>query len=124
MSTDNFSRLKVNGWEQGSLESLLKISIGGIWGEENGISEVNVDVVRVTELKAHGVIEPSTAAKRSITKKQLISRALEVGDLLLEKSGGGPNTFCQSTNQRSVRILCSSCGQIQSKCCRFTSIYS
>jgi type I restriction enzyme S subunit len=92
MSTDTFSRLNVNGWKQSSLESLLKISIGGIWGEENGISEIDVDVVRVTELKAHGVIEPSTAAKRSITKKQLLSRALEVGDLLLEKSGGGPNT--------------------------------
>ena len=81
-----------SGWKRNNLESLLAVSIGGIWGEESGLSEVEVDVVRVTELKAHGVIEPSTAAKRSITKKQFQSRALEVGDLLLEKSGGGPNT--------------------------------
>ncbi len=80
------------GWEKVDLESLLSVSIGGIWGEEDGLSEVDVDVVRVTELKAHGVIEPSTAAKRSITRKQFQSRALQFGDLLLEKSGGGPNS--------------------------------
>lgn len=92
MNADTSSRFNIHGWNLTNLESLLDISIGGIWGEENGASEVDVDVVRVTELKAHGVIEPSTAAKRSITKKQFQSRALEVGDLLLEKSGGGPNT--------------------------------
>jgi type I restriction enzyme S subunit len=79
-------------WALVELEALLSVSIGGIWGEESGLLEVDVDVVRVTELKAHGVIEPSTAAKRSITRKQFESRALQVGDLLLEKSGGGPNT--------------------------------
>ena len=80
------------GWKRSTLESLLTVSIGGIWGEEHGQSEVDVDVVRVTELRSHGDIEQRTAAKRSITKKQFQSRALEVGDLLLEKSGGGPNT--------------------------------
>jgi len=79
-------------WELIGLESLLSVSIGGIWGEESGLLEIDVDVVRVTELKAHGVIEPSTAARRSITRKQFESRALQIGDLLLEKSGGGPNT--------------------------------
>ena len=92
MSSETSSRPLANSWKQSNLESLLTASIGGIWGEESGLSEVDVDVVRVTELKAHGFIEPSTAAKRSITKKQFQSRALEVGDLLLEKSGGGPNT--------------------------------
>ena len=92
MSSKQPSRPLPDTWELNTLESLLAVSIGGIWGVESGLSEVNVDVVRVTELKAHGFIEPSTAAKRSITRKQFQSRALEVGDLLLEKSGGGPNT--------------------------------
>jgi hypothetical protein len=92
MSSKQPSRSLPDTWELNTLESLLAVSIGGIWGVESGLSEVNVDVVRVTELKAHGFIEPSTAAKRSITRKQFQSRALEVGDLLLEKSGGGPNT--------------------------------
>ena len=80
------------GWELGALEGLLDVSIGGIWGKEEGTLEVDVDVIRVTELKAHGVINPATAARRSITHKQLSSRSLQEGDLLLEKSGGGPKT--------------------------------
>jgi type I restriction enzyme S subunit len=92
MSSKQPSRPLPDTWELNTLESLLAVSIGGIWGVESGLSEVKVDVVRVTELKAHGFIEPSTAAKRSITRKQFQSRALEVGDLLLEKSGGGPNS--------------------------------
>jgi type I restriction enzyme S subunit len=74
------------------LSELLELSIGGIWGEELGKSEVDVSVVRVTELKAHGRLDPSTSAKRSVTQKQLASRELKEGDLLLEKSGGGPNS--------------------------------
>lgn len=70
-------------WNNQGLEQLLEISIGGIWGEASSSSEVDVDVVRVTELKAHGVINPVTAVRRSITQKQLVSRSLREGDLLL-----------------------------------------
>ena len=79
-------------WGLFPLADLLAVSIGGVWGSEEGESEVDVNVIRVTELKPHGVIDPSTAARRSITRKQLVSRRLSEGDLLLEKSGGGPKT--------------------------------
>lgn len=72
------------------LRDLLSISIGGLWGNEAGGDEVDVRVLRVTELKRHGRLDPSTAARRSISTRQLESRALKAGDLLLEKSGGGP----------------------------------
>lgn len=39
-----------------------------------------------------GVIEPSTAARRSVPRSHLERRALRGGDLLLEKSGGGITT--------------------------------
>lgn len=74
------------------LAELLEVSIGGIWGEPPGSSELDVSVIRVTEMRPQGAIDPSTAATRSITEKQLASRSLQEGDLLLEKSGGGPNT--------------------------------
>ena len=74
------------------LQALLATSIGGVWGKEPGNGEVDVDVLRVTELRPHGVLDPSTAARRSVTTSQLNSRRLQAGDLLLEKSGGGPNT--------------------------------
>ena len=73
------------------LGDLLEVSIGGLWGTEPGGDEVDVRVLRVTELKRHGRLDPSTAARRSVATRQLASRLLQVGDLLLEKSGGGPN---------------------------------
>lgn len=46
----------------------------------------------MTELKGFGELHPQTAAHRSVSKAQLSSRRLRQDDLLLEKSGGGPNT--------------------------------
>jgi restriction endonuclease S subunit len=53
---------------------------------------MDVDVIRVTEMKPHGALDTSTAVQRSVTVKQYQSRALQIGDLVLEKSGGGPNS--------------------------------
>ncbi|MCL2489570.1 MAG: restriction endonuclease subunit S [Propionibacteriaceae bacterium] len=63
-----------------------------MWGELPGESEVDVAVIRVTELKPHGGLDVSTAAERSVATRQLASRELREGDLIFEKSGGGPNT--------------------------------
>jgi restriction endonuclease S subunit len=103
------------GWKTEPLANLLSVSIGGIWGEECGSSEVDVSVVRVTELKAHGRIDPSTAVKRSVTQKQLTSRELQEGDLLLEKSGGGPNSPVGRVGyfyQEGTRTVCSNFMQL------------
>ncbi|MGO4598499.1 restriction endonuclease subunit S [Terrabacter sp. 2RAF25] len=74
------------------LGELLTRSIGGLWGSTSGTDEMDVRVIRVTELKRHGELNASTAATRSVTRKQFEGRALQPGDLLLEKSGGGPKT--------------------------------
>lgn len=74
------------------LESVLDSYIGGLWGEEPGRSEVDVKVMRITELGANGTSDLSTSAIRSLTAKQVASRKLHEGDLVLEKSGGGPKT--------------------------------
>lgn len=79
-------------WPMRRLAEVLEFSIGGVWGSEPGVGEVDVDVLRVTELKAAGRIDPCTAARRSVSRKQLATRALRPGDLLLEKSGGGPTS--------------------------------
>ena len=80
------------GWHAVPLADVLEHSIGGVWGSAPGQDEVDVRVIRVTELKKHGRLEPSTAALRSISNRQLQTRQLRPGDLLLEKSGGGPKT--------------------------------
>lgn len=74
-----------------SIEDLLEVSIGGVWGEEPGSSEVDVRVYRSTEFDAGGRLSIEGGVMRSITHRQLDSRRLREGDILLEKSGGGPN---------------------------------
>jgi restriction endonuclease S subunit len=80
------------GWARYRISEALDSTIGGVWGVPPGEEVIDVDVIRVTELRGNGLLEPSTAARRSVTLAQLQSRMLEPGDLLLEKSGGGPNT--------------------------------
>ena len=75
---------------QHALGDLLVHSIGGVWGSVSGEDDLDVDVIRVTELRPGGRIDPSTAAARSVSKSQFANRQLQDGDLLLEKSGGGP----------------------------------
>lgn len=79
-----------NGWANAAISTLLEHTIGGVWGAEEGADEVDVAVLRVTEMRADGSLDPSTAVRRSITSRQLETRRLQEGDLLLEKSGGGP----------------------------------
>ena len=105
----------MTAWKTEKLSNLLAVSIGGIWGEEAGIAEIDVSVVRVTELKAHGRIDPSSAVTRSVTLKQLASRELQDGDLLLEKSGGGPNSPVGRVGyffQEGKRTVCSNFMQL------------
>lgn len=84
--------LLAEGGDDTELDGVLTQSIGGVWGEGPGDSELDVRVIRVTEMGRLGVLNPATAATRSITQTQYASRALRAGDLLLEKSGGGPTT--------------------------------
>ena len=74
------------------LAQLLGHQIGGLWGEPEGASEEDALVLRITVLRSNGGVDFSTAARRSFTKKQVESHRLRTGDILLEKSEGGPNT--------------------------------
>jgi type I restriction enzyme S subunit len=77
-------------WVEMSISDLVAHSIGGIWGLEENMDEVDVTVVRSTEFTQSGFLNFSTGVTRSIKASQLQSRELIPGDILLEKSGGGP----------------------------------
>ncbi len=77
--------------EGSPIRDLLARNIGGVWGGEPGSDEIDVVVYRSTDFTNHGELRSEVGAPRSITKKQLASRELRRGDILLEKSGGGPN---------------------------------
>jgi type I restriction enzyme S subunit len=77
-------------WTETTVSSLLSRSIGGVWGTEPGTDQEEVTVVRSTEFTKSGILSFATGVPRSIKSSQLSSRALIEGDILLEKSGGGP----------------------------------
>jgi type I restriction enzyme S subunit len=79
-----------DGWVEVPLSGVVDHSIGGVWGGESGTDEVEVTVVRSTEFTKRGFLNFKTGVPRSIKSTQLKSRELRPGDILLEKSGGGP----------------------------------
>ncbi len=77
-------------WRQVTLSALLSKKLGGVWGKNFGESEIDVQVFRQTEFTNDGVLIKPAGATRSLTKKQLASRTLEEGDILIQKSAGTP----------------------------------
>ncbi len=79
-----------DGWKAIPLSDVVEHTIGGVWGRESGTDEVEVTVVRSTEFTKRGYLNFESGVSRSIKHSQLKSRELKEGDILLEKSGGGP----------------------------------
>ena len=79
-----------DGWVDATLGDLIQYSIGGIWGDDPGNSEIDVPVYRQTEFNDSGRLTTPADAFRSITKSQLKSRTLLYGDILIQKSAGTP----------------------------------
>jgi len=73
-----------------SIGSLLEHQIGGVWGVEAGTSELEVRVIRGTDISLGGAIAWQGAPSRSIAISESRSRLLQEGDVLIEKSGGSP----------------------------------
>lgn len=80
-----------DGWKVLPLSDAIEHTIGGVWGRESDTDEVEVTVVRSTEFTKHGYLNFETGVSRSIKQSQLKNRELKEGDILLEKSGGGPD---------------------------------
>jgi type I restriction enzyme, S subunit len=78
------------GWSEAPVSALLEYAIGGAWGKAPGEDEVDVTVIRVADFRDDGTADPASAPTRSVTRKQFEAREMRRGDLLLEKSGGGP----------------------------------
>ena len=79
-----------NNWTETTIVEVLERSVGGVWGSEPGMDQEEVVVVRSTEFTKSGYLNYHTGVNRSIKTSQLSSREIKEGDILLEKSGGGP----------------------------------
>jgi len=76
------------GWEGKTLEEVCQFS-NGLWKGENP-PFVNVGVIRNTNFTKEGTLDDSDIAYLDVEAKKLEKRRLQFGDIILEKSGGGP----------------------------------
>jgi len=77
-----------NGWRTKILGEVCQFS-NGLWkGEKPPF--VNVGVIRNTNFTKEGTLDDSDIAYLDVEAKKLEKRRLQFGDIILEKSGGGP----------------------------------
>tara|TARA_R110002124_G_scaffold287305_1_gene472502 strand:+ start:3089 stop:4309 length:1221 start_codon:yes stop_codon:yes gene_type:complete len=77
------------GWEQKSLTELASFS-NGLWKGKKGPLTPAI-VLRSTNFRAHGQVSYENVAELEVEEKQLANRQLHPLDIVLERSGGGPN---------------------------------
>jgi type I restriction enzyme S subunit len=76
------------GWQTKTLEEAC-LFLNGLWkGEKPPF--VNVGVVRNTNFTKEGTLDDSDIVYLDVEAKKLEKRRLQFGDIILEKSGGGP----------------------------------
>jgi type I restriction enzyme S subunit len=80
------------GWADASLEEIVVHAIGGEWGEAEAAPGLEkVSVIRGTEFREWARDRGATAAERWVRRSRLAKRRLQVGDIIVEISGGGPD---------------------------------
>jgi type I restriction enzyme, S subunit len=76
------------GWQTKTLDEACEFS-NGLWkGEKEPF--VNVGVIRNTNFTKEGALDDSDIAYLDVEVKKFEKRRLQFGDIILEKSGGGP----------------------------------
>jgi type I restriction enzyme S subunit len=70
------------------LQELLDLSDSGVWGDED--TENGISVLRSTNFNKNGTLDFTKLTFRVIEERKRAAKILQEGDILLEKSGGGP----------------------------------
>lgn len=76
-------------WESVALEQLLYLADPGVWGPED--AEHGVRILRSTNFRDDGSLDLGRSALRSVPAAKERQKTLERGDIVLERSGGGPS---------------------------------
>ena len=79
-------------WDVVPLGDILVLDQPGSWGDDPTPGNPGVPVLRATDLTRDGRVDPSQAALRRLSERDQENRRLIDGDLILERSGGGPGT--------------------------------
>ena len=81
------------GWRQTRLKVTTTSVRNGAWGAEPEADETTVRCIRVADFdKIHGSVHDRNITTRSYPATVVAESALHPGDLIIEKSGGGPTT--------------------------------
>jgi type I restriction enzyme, S subunit len=75
-------------WDTIQLQKCLAVSTAGNWGDEHG--EVTLPVLRSTNFTDSRELDLRDVALRGLSKKDAAKFTLLRGDILVERSGGGP----------------------------------
>ena len=82
-------------WVESEFSTIISYVIGGDWGKDpESIDDddfIEVLCIRGSEIKNWNENKGNTASLRKIKKSSLSNRKLQIGDILLEISGGGPD---------------------------------
>lgn len=76
-------------WKPAQLRTLLSEHVAGDWGDEHG--EIAIKVLRSTNFTSAGHLDFSDVAVRCFSQTQASRFGIRNGDILLERSGGGPD---------------------------------
>ena len=80
-----------NGWETTPINNVVMSSVGGMWGSAVKSEQTTlVRVIRGAEFRDWATARAQTAPHRFVPDSGFASRRLEIGDIVLEVSGGGP----------------------------------
>ena len=77
-------------WQVVCLSDILIINQPGAWGNQPTPDNPGVPVLRATNLTRDGRIVLKNVAIRMLSERDLQRRLMQDGDIILEKSGGGP----------------------------------
>ncbi len=78
-----------DGWDAQPLRSLLSDDLSGDWGDDEG--EITLSVLRSTNFTGSGSMKLDDIARRAFTRTKAEKIQVQPNDILVERSGGGPN---------------------------------
>ena len=79
-------------WEVVELRHILVVDQPGAWGADPSPENPGVLVLRAADLTRDGRVNAGTAARRCLSDRDVSRRMFSDGDIMLERSGGGPGT--------------------------------
>ena len=79
-------------WEVVRLGEVVELAQPGAWGQAPTYDKPGVRVLRAADLTRDGRVSLDNAAWRRLSERDLERRLMRDGDIMLERSGGGPGT--------------------------------